>query len=162
MKLLAKLILAFAVVFVSAAWGADSPLKAPDWTLKDVDGHDVSFDQFRGKVVIVDFWATWCVPCRHEVPGYVALQEKYRADGLVVIGISVDRQGPPAVKKFMAAYKVNYLMVMADDDVAEKFGGMSNFPTTFLIDRDGLIRDRKEGVVDQAEYERRVLKYLKP
>jgi peroxiredoxin len=144
---------------VRAAEVASSP--APSWTLKDVDGREVSSSQFKGKVVIVDFWATWCAPCRVEIPGYIALQEKYRDEGLVIIGISVDRQGPKVVKKFVAEQHVNYLMVMADDAVAEAFGVNEGLPTTVIIDRDGKIRDRKVGVVDRATYEQTVLKYLR-
>jgi len=134
---------------------------APAWRLKDLDGKEVSFAQFKGKVVIVDFWATWCVPCRHEIPGYIALQEKYRKDGLVVVGISLDQAGPAAVKKFVASEKINYVVVMGDDDTQTLFGGMEAIPTTFLIDRAGNVRDRKLGVEETADYEKKILSVLK-
>ena len=75
---------------------------APTWSLKDVDGKPVSSEQFKGKVVVVDFWATWCPPCREEIPGYIALQKKYGKDALVVIGVSLDQAGPSVVKDFAA------------------------------------------------------------
>lgn len=140
------------------------PRAAPDWKLKDVNGREVSSDQFKGKVVVVDFWATWCGPCRMEIPGYVKLQKKYANDGLVIVGMSVDQQGPGVVKSFIEKNKVDYQIVMADDDVTTAFGGdegIEAIPTTFLIDRDGKIRDRKVGAEDTAEYERTILKYLK-
>ena len=134
---------------------------APAWTLKDVEGKAVSMAQFKGKVVVVDFWATWCPPCRAEIPGYIKLQEKYGKDGLVIVGISLDQKGPAVVKKFIADQKVNYTMVMADEEVVAAFGGMEAIPTTFLIDRAGNIRDRKVGAVSAEEYEKTVLAVLK-
>ena len=142
-----------------------APRPAPDWKLKDVNGNVVSFDQFKGKVVVVDFWATWCGPCRTEIPGYVKLQKKYAKDGLVIVGMSVDTQGPKVVKDFIAQHGVDYQIVMADDDVEEAFGGdqpIEAIPTTFIIDRDGKIRDRKTGAEETAEYEKTILQYLKP
>jgi len=141
-----------------------APTPAPAWKLKDVNGKAVSSEQFKGKVVVVDFWATWCGPCRMEIPGYVALQKKYGRDKLVIVGMSVDQQGPGVVKKFIEEHKVDYQIVMADDDVQTAFGGaegISAIPTTFIIDRDGKIRDRKVGAEETATYEQTLLLYLK-
>ena len=142
---------------------AGTAVAAPAWKLKDVDGNVVSSESFKGKVVVVDFWATWCGPCRTEIPGYIALQKKYAGDGLVVIGISVDRDAnaPQTVKNFMEKLGVNYTMVLADDAVQAAFGGTEYIPTTFLIDREGNIRDKKVGAEPVDVYEATVLKYLK-
>ena len=129
------------------------PAPAPAWQLKDVNGTVVSFDQFKGKVVVLDFWATWCAPCRSEIPGYVALQEKYARAGLVMVGVSLDREGPEVVKKFMTEQKINYQIVLGDEKIAEAFGGVEAIPTTFIIDRQGTIRYRKVGAMPADEFE---------
>jgi thiol-disulfide isomerase/thioredoxin len=129
---------------------------APDWTLNDLDGKSVSSADFKGKIVVVDFWATWCSPCREEIPGYIELQNKYGADGLVIIGVSLDRGGPAKVIDFAKKFGINYPLVMGDGAVVDAFGDISAIPTTFLIDRDGNIRDRKVGAEETSVYEQRI------
>ena len=136
------------------------PAPAPAWQLKDVNGTVVSFDQFKGKVVVLDFWATWCAPCRSEIPGYVALQEKYAKAGLVLVGVSLDRESPEVVKKFMTDQKINYQIVLGDEKIAEAFGGVEAIPTTFIIDRQGTIRYRKVGAMPAGEFEAVVTPFL--
>lgn len=133
---------------------------APVWRLEDLAGKPVTADQFKGKVVVVDFWATWCAPCRAEIPGYIELQKKYADDGLVIVGISIDQAGPEVVKSFAEKIGINYPLVMADEKVAAAFGGVEVIPTTFLIDRKGQIRDRKEGAEETSEYEKKIASVL--
>jgi thiol-disulfide isomerase/thioredoxin len=136
---------------------------APAWSLKDPDGKTVTSDQFKGKVVVLDFWATWCTPCRAEIPGYIELQKKYAADGLVIVGVSMDQDGALVVRKFMANQGVNYTVVLgADSNIASDYGDISVIPTTFIIDRQGRIRDKKVGGVPTDEFEKRILAVLKP
>jgi thiol-disulfide isomerase/thioredoxin len=133
---------------------------APAWTLKDLNGAPVSMAQLKGKVVVVDFWATWCPPCRAEIPGYIEMARKHGKDGLVIVGISLDQGGPDVVKPFAAKMGINYQLVMGDDAVVAAFGGVEGIPTTFLIDRAGIIRDRKVGAEEAESYERKVLAVL--
>ena len=151
-----------AVAAASVAPAAALPKlgKAPAWELKDINGTVVRSTQFAGKVVVVDFWATWCPPCRAEIPGYVELQKKYGKDGFVIVGVSLDQAGPDIVKAFAAKNAVNYALVMGDDAVVGAFGGVEAIPTTFLIDRNGQIRDRKTGSEETAEYEKKVVAVL--
>lgn len=133
---------------------------APSWQLQDLNGKTISSEDLKGKVVVVDFWATWCGPCRMEIPGYVEMVKKYGKDGFTVVGVSVDQAGPEVVKQFVQRVGVNYPVVMADEKVAMAFGGVEVLPTTFLIDRTGQIRDRKLGAEETAEYEKKVMSLL--
>ncbi len=133
---------------------------APAWTLKKIDGTALSSDDLKGKVVVLDFWATWCPPCRAEIPGYVEMQKKLESAGVVIVGVSLDQKGPPVVKSFAEKYAINYPLVMGDDAVVQAFGGIEAIPTTFLIDRDGQVRHRKVGMMEHADYEALVTSLL--
>lgn len=127
--------------------------KAPAWTLTKIDGSTLSSADLKGKVVVIDFWATWCPPCRAEIPGYVEMQKAHEAAGLVIVGVSLDQKGPPVVRSFAQEYAINYPLVMGDDKMVAAFGGVEAIPTTFLIDRDGQVRHRKVGMMEKDEYE---------
>lgn len=127
--------------------------KAPEWSVTGLDGHPLTSADFKGKVVVVDFWATWCGPCVSEIPGYIELQKKYRDEGLVFVGLSLDQAGPEVVRKFVKARKINYAVGMSDDKVQSAFGGFEVIPTTFVIDREGRIRHKKTGAAPKEEFE---------
>jgi len=135
--------------------------KAPAWTLRDLDGREVKSADFKGKVVIVDFWATWCPPCRKEIPHYVEMQKKYADRGLVIVGFSVDDGGPELVKEFSVQMKMNYPILMADAETAGLFGGVQGFPTAFVIDREGNVRHVKLGLArNEKAYEELIVSLL--
>lgn len=127
--------------------------EAPRWTLSRLDGSSLSSTDLAGKIVVVDFWATWCPPCRAEIPGYIAMQDALRDQEVVVLGISLDQGGPSVVQDFAERFGINYELVMGDEQVASAFGGVRVIPTTFLIDREGQVRHRKEGMMERADYE---------
>ncbi len=160
---LAMLVCTWAIlIFGAHKGGAEVDLSgkaAPSWTLKDPDGKTVSSDNFKGKVVILDFWATWCPPCRMEIPNFVELQEKYKEKGLVVVGISLD-EGPSVVKTFMRENKINYPMVMGNSTVAEKYSSDDGIPTTFLIDRQGHVVAKHVGFTEKETFDKEIQKLL--
>ena len=118
-----------------------------------MDGKTVRSADFNGKVVILDFWATWCPPCRAEIPGFIELQKKYQAQGLVVVGVSVDQASLDTIKSFVQKMGVNYPVVLADAKVVTAYGGIEGLPTTFIIDRAGRIVKQCLGFTKKAEIE---------
>lgn len=127
---------------------------APAFSLTPASGGaPVTLASFKGKVVVLDFWATWCPPCREEIPGFIKLYNDYKAKGVVVVGVSVDRGGAGLVKEFMAKNGINYPSLMADAAVQQAYGGIRSIPTTFVIDRNGNIQKKFVGGHDMSEFE---------
>jgi peroxiredoxin len=162
MKLLLRSLLAVLGLALAAAALPASVVgqAAPALTFKDLAGNEVSLAALKGKVVVVDFWATWCPPCRVEIPGYIEMQKKYGQDGLVIVGVSLDQKGPKHVQKFVEANAMNYTVVMGDNAAVDAFGGFQAIPTTFLIGRDGRIVHEKTGAMHSDAYEAIVKKAL--
>jgi thiol-disulfide isomerase/thioredoxin len=135
-----------------------NPATIQDFTVRDLDGQPISSASLRGKVALINFWATWCGPCRAEVPDLVALQAKYR-DQLRVIGVSEDESGVEVVRSFAAAHRVNYPIVMLTAELEKIFPGVHALPTTFLLDREGRVVQKHVGMLTAAttEAETRVL-----
>jgi cytochrome c biogenesis protein CcmG/thiol:disulfide interchange protein DsbE len=126
---------------------------APDFALKDADGKTVRLSDYRGKVVLLDFWATWCGPCKIEIPWFMEFERKYKDRGFAVIGISMDEDGWEAVRPFVAGLGVNYRMVIGSDETATHYGGVEALPTTFLIDRDGKIAAVHVGLASKGDFQ---------
>lgn len=129
---------------------------APAWKLTTLDGAEISGESLRGKVVVLNFWATWCPPCRKEIPDFVDLQREWGERGLVFIGVSMDHQGEAVVRAFADQYGINYPVAMGDQRIAEAFGGVEGLPTTFIIDRQGGIVARQVGYAPRAAFEKAI------
>ena len=141
---------------------AEKASMAPDFSLADVStGKDVTLSHFRGKVVLLDFWATWCGPCRMEIPGFIKLQEEYGKKGFVMLGVSLDQQGLAVVKPFMQVWKVNYTMVIDQMGLVQNsYGGIHSIPTTVLIGKKGDIKGAFVGVHPEEQFEEEIKKAL--
>jgi cytochrome c biogenesis protein CcmG/thiol:disulfide interchange protein DsbE len=125
---------------------------APDFSLPGADGTAVRLSRYHGKVVLLDFWATWCHGCKIEIPWYMEFSEKYSKDGLAVVGVSMDDDGWKAVKPFLKEKGMKYPVVIGNDGLAKQYG-LTEMPLTLLIDRDGKIAYSHAGVVDKDEFE---------
>lgn len=136
----------------------DGPL-APPFSLIDLNGRKLQLGDYKDKVVLLDFWATWCGPCQIEIPGFVKLQERYRDQGLVVIGISLD-DSPEPVREFYREYRMNYPVAMGDERTTELYGGILGLPTTFVIGRDGRIYSRHVGATAVSDIEEEIKELL--
>jgi peroxiredoxin len=126
---------------------------APDFTLNDASGVPVRLSDFRGKVVLLSFWATWCVPCKTEIPWFMEFHETYKDRGLAVLGVSLDDDGWKAVKPYIGEMKVNYPVMVASDDIASLYGGLASIPVTLIIDKAGRIAVTHVGLCPKSEYE---------
>ena len=128
-----------------------------DFTMKDLDGKDVSLSSYKGKVILLNFWATWCGPCKAEIPGFVELQDQYGKDGLVVVGYSVDDEAPKA-RAFADEYKMNYpvLLGLGREDVQEAYGPIWGIPASFIISRDGRVCQKHLGIAPKAVFEKEI------
>ncbi len=133
---------------------------APDFTLKDAKGQPVTLSAYKGKVVLLDFWATWCGGCKVEIPWYVEFDKKYRNQGLAVIGVSMDDDGMKVVKPFLAEKKIEYPVVIGTDDLAKRYD-LTSMPMTLLIDRDGRIAVSHTGLVNKDNFESHIKDLLK-
>ena len=133
---------------------------APEVTFKDLDGKGVPLSQYKDKVVLVNFWATWCEPCQVEIPWLIEMQQKYSSKGFTILGVDADDEGNNVVSAYTAKERfnvngeklpMNYPILRGNDDVADKFGGLLGYPTSFLISRDGKIVKKTQGLIDYEE-----------
>jgi len=142
----------------------ENPLQnktAPNFDLPTTNGKNLKLSDFRGKVVLLDFWATWCPPCRRGIPDLVSLKNEYKAKGLEIIGISLDQDNTIAnVVPFIKQYKVNYPVVYGDMSIIQNYGGIQSIPTSFIINKEGKIVKSYIGLTDKSVYEKEINKLL--
>jgi thiol-disulfide isomerase/thioredoxin len=145
---------------VTRAAGSHIAMTAPEVTLMDIEGKDISLAQYKGKVVLVNFWATWCDPCRVEIPWLIEAQQKYAAKGFTILGVAMDEEGASVISPFVskerfdvngAQSQMNYPILVGNDATADKFGGLLGYPTSFLISREGKIVRHVTGPLSPEE-----------
>jgi len=129
--------------------------KAPTFARRDLSGKSVHLRSFRGKVVLLNFWATWCAPCQLEMPVFSRWQQQYGPQGLQVVGISMDDEAPP-VRKLVKELKLDYPVVMGDARLGERYGGVLGLPLTYLIDRNGVVRAQFQGETEMGTLEKQL------
>ncbi len=135
-------------------------VKAPAFELENTSGKKVKLSDFKGKIVIVNFWATWCPPCREEIPDFVKLQKEYESD-LQILGISLDTGSKRDVIPFMQKFKMNYPVLFATSEVVSDYGNIQSIPTTFIIDRKGNIVNRFIGFRKKSVFKAEIERLLK-
>jgi cytochrome c biogenesis protein CcmG/thiol:disulfide interchange protein DsbE len=126
---------------------------APNFTLKDASGQTVQLSDYKGKVVFLNFWATWCGPCKEEIPWLIEFEQQYKGKGFAVLGVSMDEEGWDIVRPYMANAKVNYRMLLGTDSMAQLYGGVDALPTSFILDREGRIAATYVGAQSKRKFQ---------
>jgi len=133
---------------------------AKSFTLQDADGKSVTLAEYKGKVVLLNFWATWCGPCKIEIPWFADFERRYKDRGFAVLGVAMDDDGWSVVKPYLEKNKINYRIAVGNDDLAKSYGGVESLPTTFIIDRDGTVTAMHQGLVSKDDYEKEIVSNL--
>jgi cytochrome c biogenesis protein CcmG/thiol:disulfide interchange protein DsbE len=161
--LVVSLVLASAVLAIgcSRRTVAKNRKAAPEFSLKDANGRTVHLSDYKGKVVLLDFWATWCGPCKVEIPWFMEFENRFKDQGFAVLGVSMDEDGWGAISPYVRERKMNYRVLLGDDKVSTSYGGLDALPTTLLIDREGNIASVHEGVsMGKEEFKNAIVQLL--
>lgn len=164
--LLAALLLGLALIryeaepFAAAAAPPADRKPAPDFMLKDANGKDVKLSSLKGKVVLLNFWATWCGPCKVEIPWFIDFQKMYENRGFTVVGVSMDEDGWKVVKPYIETRGMNYPVLLGNEQVAKEYEGLDALPTTLILDRHGKIDARHMGLVAKSVYDKEIQQLL--
>ncbi|MCX6138756.1 MAG: TlpA disulfide reductase family protein [Ignavibacteriales bacterium] len=144
------------LLFVFTAVSFAQNKKAPDFALKTADGKTVQLSKLKGKVVVVNFWATWCPPCRREIPEFIEVYTKLKPKGVEFVGIALDQEGWEKVTPFVASNRINYPIVLGDKKLTDAYGGIDGIPTTFVVDKLGNIVAQQVGGLSKAALEKMI------
>jgi thiol-disulfide isomerase/thioredoxin len=147
----------FTILFLALPFTAQGQQAvAPSVALKDLHGHTVNLEAYRGRVVLINFWATWCPPCLAEMPDLVKLQKDYAPKGLQIIGIAQPPRHLSEVRRFARRMKINYPILLGSREIAELFAAGETLPATIIVDRDGVVRERIIGILEPEEFDEKV------
>lgn len=145
---------------VKTEMAVESPSQAPEFTLEDLNGNEISLSSLSGKVIILNAWATWCSPCKKEIPDFIEVYDQYKDKGLEIIGVSIDELGINKVRQFTQEWKINYPIVMTTSQLTKDYGPFSVVPVTVIIDKNGKIRHKQIGQVDKKFIETWFIKLI--
>lgn len=153
-------LLGIALMLMVVAFTPSLAQKAPNFKLKTQDGSTVELAKLKGKVVVVNFWATWCGPCRREIPGFMEVYKEYKSKGLEIVGVSLDQEGWDVVRPYLGRMPITYPVVVGDADLADAYGGIDAIPATFIVDKRGNVAKLHIGYLNKSDFEKIVKSLL--
>jgi len=155
-KMLVSVVVSFLVLLALPTWSEGRQDKAPGFSLKTHEGKTVDLAKLKGKVVVVNFWATWCGPCRQEIPGFIEAYKTYKPKGVEIVGISLDEGGWDVVQPYVTRASISYPVVIGDQALTEAYGGITAIPTTFIINKEGRIAGKHVGYLSREQLEKQI------